>query len=154
MEICRLSSAFRGCIQSIELRSREEIVDPEIFLNDSYSTVKELMSEWVSEFGAYKHQLSLKVNLEKLDGSEMVRHFNTKQKILMASSNFDSVLDEACVYILSKIDGFQQKGSGWIVKNVDHLVVHVARYQPLRGIYICAFAKIYSWQKSGYQYQK
>ena len=51
----------------------------------------------------------------------------------MASSNFDSIVDEACAYILNKIDGFQQKGSGWIVTNVGHLDLRIARFKPLRG---------------------
>ena len=35
--------------------------------------------------------------------------------------------------IIAHLDTYQERGSGWTVKKIGHLDVHVAVYQPLRA---------------------
>ena len=92
------------------------------------------MAEWLdTSGGGFKIQFCLKARLKKASGDRISVHFNSSQMTILPGTDFNGVLDEVKAQILKKIDEFQQKGSGWVVRKVEHLDVHISRYQPLRG---------------------
>ena len=141
MEICELQSAFRGCIQSLELFARRTIRDPLVFLDECVDPVEDIMGHYLVQLGGFKLQLCLKAKMKKQDGSKIEVHFNSSQMVVLPSTDFDQVLEDATEQILDKIDQFQQKGSGWVVRKVLHLDVHISQYLPLRGSSYIALPK-------------
>ena len=51
--------------------------------------------------------------------------------IVLQEDDIFDVLDLAMVKILRQIVEFQQKGSGWIVRRVLHLDIHISKYMGL-----------------------
>ena len=56
-----------------------------------------------------------------------------KQKALLQPKEIDEALDKAIPNILETLEKWAQRGSWWIVNQVETLWLDIARYQPLRG---------------------
>ena len=53
--------------------------------------------------------------------------------VILASTNFNELWTEMTERILANISIFQMNGSGWTFHSIVSLVIHTARYKPLRG---------------------
>ena len=72
MEVCKLRSAFRGCLESLELYVRGKIRDPAVFLEQCEETLALTMADWVGKSGGgFKMQLCMKARLKKLNGDKI-----------------------------------------------------------------------------------
>ena len=76
---------------------------------------------------------SLDVELEKLDGSETTGHFTHTKKYIYNPGMALEVMEDGYGEIIQRLDTYQEKGSGWIVKRVNHLDLHCSVYCPLRA---------------------
>ena len=70
MEVCQLQSAFRGCLQSLEMFSRQTIRDPLRFLELAWEPLVSLISDWLAYRRGFKIQLCLKLKMKKLNGEK------------------------------------------------------------------------------------
>ena len=97
----------------------------------------EKLTEEILALDGDKFQLALNVSLRKQgpDGTEeftdpVLRH---KQKALLQASEIKEALDEAIPHLLELLEKWTQRGSGWLVDQVQALWLDIARYQPLKG---------------------
>ena len=112
-------------------------VDPREFLEGVRQRIREKLTEEILALDGVEFQLALKVSLRKQgpDGTEgftdpVLRH---KQKALFQASKIKVTLDEAISNLLELLEKWTQRGSGWVVNQVQTLWLDIARYQPLRG---------------------
>ena len=59
--------------------------------------------------------------------------FPHKQEAIIQPSEIDGALDKATPHILELLEKWTQRGSGWVIDQVESLWLDIARYQPLRG---------------------
>ena len=111
--------------------------DPREFFAGVRQRIHEKLTEEILALDGVKFQLALKVSLRKQcpDGTEeftdpVLCH---KQKALLQASEIKDALDEAIPHLLELLEKWTQRGSGWVVDQVQTLWLDIARYQPLRG---------------------
>lgn len=112
-------------------------LDARAFLQEVRPKIRKKLEEEVSALNGVKFQLALRVRLHKAnpDGSEeytdpVLRH---KQEAILRADDIDEALDRAIPYILELLEKWTQRGSGWVVDQVETLWLDIAKYQPLRG---------------------
>ena len=114
-------------------------VDEIAFMHEVRPEIRKKLTEDISALNGI-NQLALKVQLKKsADGTEefIIPVFRNKQKALLQASEIKEVLDEAISHLLELLEKWTQKGSGWVVDQVQTLWLDIARYQSLRvGSYI------------------
>ena len=111
--------------------------DPRTFLEGARHQIRAKLEEELHAINGVKFQLALKVKLRKTkpDGIEeytdpVLRH---KQEALLKADEINAALDKAIPHILELLEKWTQRGSGWVVDQVESLWLDIARYQPLRG---------------------
>ena len=99
--------------------------------------IRKKLTEEISAINCIRFQLALKVQLQKESpyGTEeftepVLRH---KQKALLQTSDIKEIFDKDIPHLLELFDKWTQRGSGWVVDQVQTLWLDIARYQPLRG---------------------
>ena len=60
-------------------------------------------------------------------------YFNSEVHINLESSDVKEILTEVIRSIIEKIEVYQKNGSGWYFKEIVHLEIHTADYNPVRG---------------------
>ena len=99
-------------------------------------SIRSLKKE-IRALNSVKFQLALKVQLQKTgpDGTEeyidpVLRH---KQEALLQPKRIDEALDKSIPTILETLEKWTQRGSGWVINQVETLWFDIPLYQPLRG---------------------
>ena len=59
--------------------------------------------------------------------------FRHKQEVIRQPNEIDEALDKATPHILELLEKWTQRGSGWVVDQVESLWLDIARLQPLGG---------------------
>ena len=59
--------------------------------------------------------------------------FRHKQEVILQPSEIDEALDKATPHMLELLEKWTQRGSGWVVDQVESLWLDIARLQPLGG---------------------
>ena len=111
--------------------------DPRAFLEGVRPQIQAKLEEEIEALNGVKFQLALKVQLRKdnPDGNEeyvspVMRH---KQEAALQNSEIDGALNLAFPAIQETLEKWTQRGSGWVVDQVETLWLDIAKYQPLRG---------------------
>ena len=60
-------------------------------------------------------------------------YFNSDTYINLESTDVKEILAQVIYSILEKINIYQKNGSGWYFKEIIHLEIHTADYNPMRG---------------------
>ena len=60
-------------------------------------------------------------------------YFNSETHINLESSDVKEILTEVIRSIIEKIEVYQKNGSGWYFREIIHLEIHTADYNPMRG---------------------
>ena len=93
----------------------------------------------VREFGSVKVQFGLLVRfyVERNGQLEyMVHYFKDKDQTVMNQHNADilnHLINLFIDHVKGEIEGWSEKGSGWVVDEILEAFINVARYTPLRG---------------------
>ena len=127
--------ALRGYLRSFIIRRSTSCQDAAIFLNGSTGLLSGLFHHSLTELTGLKAFLSLKVVFSAgTDDSETIRsHFNSTQREILGATDIVEELKAAFSQILLRIEEFLDNGSNWVVLEISHLDIHIARYQALRG---------------------
>ena len=111
--------------------------DPRAFLDSVGSEIHQKLTEDILALHGVKFHLAHKVLLRKEnpDGMEeytdpVLRH---KQEATLQAQEINEALDRAFPRIFEMLEKWTQRGSGWIVDQVETLWLDIVRYQPLTG---------------------
>ena len=113
--------------------------DPMAFLEGVRPQIQTKLEEEIEALNGVKFQLALKIQLWKdnPDGSEeyvrlVMRH---KQEAALQKSEIEEALNRAFPTFQETLEKRTQRGSGWVVDQVETLWLNITKYQPLRGGY-------------------
>ena len=95
----------------------------------------DLLDDMLRELRSFKYQLRLRINFHKAAHPETTAdaYFAHRQALLLAAGNVEQSLGESFGEMITNVETFEQRGSGWVVTSIGFLDIHIARYQPLRA---------------------
>ncbi|XP_034944281.1 uncharacterized protein [Chelonus insularis] len=105
------------------------------FLLDAEKLNTEKLTNIVTSEGNLKVNfvLACKFSNQTNDGTVVeIKYFSVKNEAILPSTDIkkhflENVVDE----LLTKVEDFQERDSGWSLVEIDHLQVNINRYQPL-----------------------
>ena len=107
------------------------------FLEDAKKLLKSHVDDEFERTNGFKINVELKTHFMKKRGDEeivQIIYFTTKSTILLKSTNYEDWFDENVKdALLTRIQEFQEKDSGWTLKSIDSLDVNFYKYNPLKG---------------------
>jgi hypothetical protein len=125
------ASAFRGYLQNYCISQDTYTFDPMMFLDECIPHVCQIVQDALAEHRAVLLFQSLVVTMEKMDGTEMTANFNHPRHYFFMSTHIEEILAELAGVMVNNCITFQEQGSGWMVKRVECLDVHLDPYIPL-----------------------
>ncbi|XP_043285742.1 uncharacterized protein [Venturia canescens] len=107
------------------------------FLYDAkVSTVKRL-ANLIQKVGNLKVNVVLACEFSTMKNGEIIeekKFFNTRNEAILAATDIKRWFDENVTdQLLTKIEEFQERDSGWSLREIINLVVNINQYSPLRG---------------------
>ena len=105
------------------------------FLTASRPILHRLLDDLQNQLRSFKYQLRLKVAFHKAAHPESTAeaYFAHRQSLVLAPGTINESLSESIDEMVTNVETFEQRGSGWVVTSVGFLDIHIARYQPLRA---------------------
>ena len=151
-----VQTAHRRAIQVLRLSypSDESIVDGVSALRYSHKTLCEEIERQRALCGLFKFCIVLsiefiQINEENMISQSIVVPFRSKMIRVLPMKDIDDDLTDAYELIQNSIIGFVNKGSGWIVDDIMHIDIEVAKCLDLAGS--CFSSHTISWSsRSGY----
>lgn len=126
-----MENAFEGRIRTglvVNLKHK----NLECFFSDAKKMIIKRLKNTLKKLGNLKVNVILAANFSALEeGKEIddIKFFNTKNAKILESTNFDEWFEsEIREKFLVKIDNFQQKKSGWSLKEIINLQVNINKY--------------------------
>ena len=109
------------------------------FLYNRQSEIRDHIIQKVLDYGAVKFYMDCIVEVEKKITSpcgEIKSHidqpvFKTEPEIALRVNQID--LTSSNNRILHLLEKYSKEGSGWVFKNVSHLILHIFPYTPIEG---------------------
>ncbi|XP_071085832.1 uncharacterized protein [Haliotis cracherodii] len=110
--------------------------DPMTFLRSHFEEVKSILKKAVTEKGAMKWYLAIKVKMTRrrgdmIDTAEPV--FRGKCQTALKWEDLEEGMRGSIKKIYTSFIEYQREGSNWTVDKVLDLIIHTAKYRPLRG---------------------
>ena len=105
------------------------------FVQQSTPIVENLLLESFDEIHQFKYQMRLKISFFKPAHPETTAdaYFAHHQSMVLVAGDVANGVQANFAEIVVNVEGFKQRGSGWVVKSVDYMDIHIARYQPLQA---------------------
>ena len=123
-----------GAASIIDLTG-DNIDDPLITMTNAKETAKEDIKTKLSEFNGIKWFISLLVTMQKLnrEGEEITTtaSFRGETETLLDEFDLDEQYNNQIDLIMRRLKDFIREGSGWSVKQVSSLELHIVSYKPI-----------------------
>ena len=131
LNVIKTDHAFRGYAMSYKVKTIEKR-DPIKQLEESKSSIKDLLSDLLNETKRFKYQITLKVMLYKPNGEIEFRpvYFNSTTKTVI---NHKFSLENTFQEILYRTNNWINEGSGWTVEFIESQYINISGYRPLSG---------------------
>jgi len=120
--------AMRGFLTSYKIENKE-IIGPQVFFNRWKTQILHLLK--TSE-KPIKARMILEVEFIK-GFKKSFAYFHTDNKIITESTYLNKLYKEMVELLLEKLMEFQLEGSGWMLKGIIQLDIHIDKYKPLNG---------------------
>jgi hypothetical protein len=135
---CNLTSAFEENLKKIELKPRKDQKhDMSQFLRGKSKPILIHLSKELEMNKGLKWFISVKARFvkPKVDGEDLFSepHFRSLCTTTVNAHDMEKQLKEACSKILDSLAIYQKEGSGWILDEILHLDLKMAKYTPLKG---------------------
>ena len=129
-----IETALKGIVKTFRIKGGSSD-DYETYLEDITPRVITLLEKQPKPL---KVMLRMQCQFRKMDiedGEEMFTdyHFNTKNKIVDASTNLTDFLSVSVERLIELIESLEGRGSGWIFDEVLHFDILTNVYKPLAG---------------------
>ena len=102
------------------------------FLDDAFEVFKQEVSKIIREKGAVKVYTVLVSEYQvQTENKSLVenKYFNTAAASIFPTTNMQEWLG----YLLKEVEEFQENGSGWSLKAIQCLKVHISKYNPIHA---------------------
>lgn len=126
------AQAFRNFVNSYR-KTLTETIDPLIALKDSKNEIFDILKERNARLRFF---ISLHITFEKMKDGELINHmfyFNSNTERLLSIYELEEKFNSSILKILKKIEDFLNFGSGWSIKSIDFIDLHVGYYHEIRG---------------------
>jgi hypothetical protein len=136
-----IESAMRGRIRTYEIRPQAEdsTIDGRTFLIvRAGPTIERLLKERVTEWHSLKANLYLECTYQRtvavstemeLDYAIHHANFKTRSRTLIEGNNIAEHVAADIAKLLTEMEEFVAKGSGWTLKTVDRLEVRISKFK-------------------------
>ena len=140
---------FKGVAQKITIYSDEEFKDVIVYKDAVKKTIFSLLSKHIKEHGALKTIFTLNLGMRKptdfLDDisehsfSSGAMHknkageFNDTSIPIVAEGDIDRTINDIFDIIKKRIEEYAQNGSGWVIENVNNMVIKTVKFKPFKG---------------------
>jgi hypothetical protein len=105
----------------------------EEFLDKYMPNVKDLLIQTLQKYKGIKFQLSLHCIMQKQALDTVQSDFLSRMTVMMNEIDANLQLFDCKEKIIESYENFRAKGSGWNLKFVKNLHIHINRYTPMRG---------------------
>jgi hypothetical protein len=128
-------SNFRNTIVLYKFNSHrlDENLGVEEFLDKYMPNAKNLLIQALQKYKGIKFQLSLRCVMQNQALDTVQSDFLSRMTVLMNKTDADLHLFDCKEKIIESYENFRAKGSGWNLKLVKNLHIHINRYTPMRG---------------------
>ena len=150
---CGTTTAFDNSLKKVELRPRkDQKQDMSHFLRGKTKPILNHLSKELTEKRGIKWFVNVKVRFvkPKPDGEELVSepHFRSACMKTVHHHELENQINEAKQKITQSLVLFQKEGSGWILDEILHLDLNIARYTPIKGSSYVRLPKILGSKKA------
>lgn len=134
-----MQSAFGRRIRTYKIvsnsdKSTVKFETPEIFLDSIKGTISTLIDDCTKELRNLKVNFILHADfVQETKGINNSFDFQTCNFIISESDDVDTFFSTLREKILTKINNFEKRDSGWSLKEIKHIEMNVNKYTPLRG---------------------
>ena len=126
-----------GGAASIVNITGENIDDPLVTMTNAKEIVKEEIRAKLSEYNGIKWYLTLLMTMFKFnrEGEEITisASFRGETEMLLDECDIDEQYNNQIDLIMRRLKDFIREGSGWAVKQVSALELHLVSYKPISG---------------------
>jgi hypothetical protein len=132
-------TSLRGCATIVDVsaprESDAECKDPIEYTQNARPIVRLHAMDKLQQYAGIKYHLIMTVKMGRInrENEEVVTDvfFHSSTQILFTAENFDEQYETMIAEILRRIDEFTKMGSGWYIKDILCMDMHVAPYQPI-----------------------
>jgi len=109
------------------------------FFQETKNSFIHVTREEAQDLGSIKVQFGLLVRFYANRNEElehMEHYFNKMEPVVINQNNIDTlnhVFNQFIEHVRGQIEGWSEKGSGWVVDEILQAFINVARYNPLKG---------------------
>ena len=133
-----LTSAFEESLKKIELKPRkDQRHDMSQFMRVKSKPILIHLSKELEMKKGLKWFISVKARFlkPKVDGEDLFSepHFRSLCATTVDVHDMEKQLQEACSKIIDSLAIYQKEGSGWVLDEILHLDLNMAKYTPLKG---------------------
>ncbi|XP_076303709.1 uncharacterized protein LOC143221926 [Lasioglossum baleicum] len=128
-----VESAFKSRI-STGIVINVEHIDPKQFLQHAKRMVTGRVTEFLNVHSSLKASVTLEAEFMQHTNEVSVKSFGTRNVALFRTSNLRQWYQRDVVpTILTSLEEFQERDSGWALSKILHLIVNFSKYQPLQA---------------------
>lgn len=130
--------AFRNRVATYIIRNKN---NSEMCIKTFMKLIKNLLINLIKS--SLEEHISVKINfllsslyfkpLCDFQINENVKSINTRNMVYTLSSNISKNIDDTIDVLHSMSEDFQEKGSGWCMKNILYLQVNINKFNPLKA---------------------
>ncbi|XP_076278400.1 uncharacterized protein LOC143208149 [Lasioglossum baleicum] len=128
-----VESAFKNRI-STGIVINVEHIDPKQFLQHAKRIITGRVTEFLNTHSSLKANVSLEAEFMQRANEVSVKSFGTRNVALFRTSDLRQWYQRDVVpTILTSLEEFQERDSGWALSKILHLIVNFSNYQPLQA---------------------
>ena len=120
-------SALGGLFQIIELEPRLKSSDFESVLLNEINHIANIVRE--KRGNGINFYMGLELLMEHV-GDTKIATFQTSNTLILQSTDIEEVIRQHTNAIVSDIEEYQRKGSGWVSKSVEKITLMITKYNP------------------------
>ena len=136
MKITKRAHAFKGYASTYSVEVFNSF-KPELQLKDTESAIKSKLIELLSELRGFRFVTTPVLVFKKIQSKDKTKYDNfyssSKAEIIINESDITNVFKSIYTTIISNIQKYLRRGSGWIIDSVIDHNISISKYNPLAG---------------------
>ena len=131
VKIIKLAHAFKGYASSYNVEILNSF-NPELQLKDTESTIKIKLIELLTQLKVFKFVTTLALVFKKIESKNKTKYntfySSSEAEVIINESDIDDVFQSIYTTIISNIQKYLGKGSGWIIGSVIDHTISISKY--------------------------